>query len=82
MTAAGMLFAQPAPEGKLSRWFALESAVLTSRYRYVDDSRGVTTANGVQYREAFKGRFRFDPVGNYEIVAGVFSGRRHHSRME
>lgn len=69
-----MLFASPASEGKLSRWFELQSAVLTSRYRYVDNSQSVRTANGAQYREDFKGRFRFVSNGNYEILAGVFSG--------
>jgi len=74
MLSATELPAQPASGGMASRWFELQSAVISGRYRFVANSEGVTSAHGVQYRPAFKGRFKFDSAGRYTINAGVFSG--------
>ncbi len=61
-------------EGELSRWFELQTATLSTRYRYIETSAGTTTFNHLQHNEAFKGRFKFDAAGNYSINAGLFSG--------
>ncbi|MEW5979418.1 MAG: hypothetical protein AB1898_26785 [Acidobacteriota bacterium] len=60
--------------GRLSRWLRVESAILSSRYRYSENSEGIATGNGAQHREAFKGNFNFDSSGRYQVVAGVFAG--------
>lgn len=65
---------QAESECKLCRWFELQTATLSVRYRFVENSAGVTTNNQLQHNEAFKGRFKFDAKGNYSIYAGVFSG--------
>ena len=61
--------------GKLSRWFELQLAQLYLRYRFVENSAGLTTANQSQHKETFKARFKFDRRGRYSINAGLFSGR-------
>jgi len=66
--------AQP-PSGKLSRWFEVQTAILYARYRFVETSAGVTTANQIQHKESFQARFKFDEQGNYSLNAGLFSGR-------
>jgi hypothetical protein len=61
-------------EGRLTRWFELQNATLTTRYRYIRSSAGEVVANNVQYQNSFKGRLKLDPWGNYSIHAGVFTG--------
>lgn len=61
-------------ECKLCRWFDLQTATISMRYRFVENSAGTTTNNQLQHNEAFKGRFKFDAKGNYSINVGVFSG--------
>jgi hypothetical protein len=63
------------PSGKLTRWFELNTATLYSRYRFVETSAGLTTADQAQHKESFQGRFKFDKSGNYSLNAGLFSGR-------
>lgn len=65
---------QESSEGKLSRWFQLQTATISTRYRFVENSSGVMTNSQAQHREAFKGRFKFDAQGRYSLNAGVFSG--------
>lgn len=65
---------QPAPECRICRWFELQQATISTRYRAVETSGGVTTNNQVQHNEAFKARFKFDRAGKYSVNAGVFSG--------
>ena len=66
-------------KSKLTRWLDLQSATLNLRYRFVDTSAGVTTTNQLQHRESFRGRFKFDPQGNYSLNFGLFTGRRFTS---
>lgn len=68
--------ATAAPEGKIARWFELQTATLSTRHMFIENSSGLTTTNQEQYQGAFKGRFKFDKRGNYSINAGVFSGNR------
>jgi hypothetical protein len=62
------------PSGRLSRWFELETATLGTRYRFIENSSGVTGTNQLQSFVQFRGRFKFDRQGNYSINAGVFTG--------
>jgi hypothetical protein len=61
-------------EGKLSRWFELQTATLGFRHRWIENSREITTNKQLQHSEVFKGRFKFDPKGNYSINANLASG--------
>jgi uncharacterized caspase-like protein len=65
--------ANGAPSG-VSRWFDLQTATVGARYRFIENSRGVTVTDQVQSFAQFKGRFKFDRAGNYSINAGVFTG--------
>jgi hypothetical protein len=64
-----------ASEGKLSRWFDLQTASIGNRYQFIQNPRGTTTANHEQYQVTLKGRFKFDARGKVSLHAGVFSGR-------
>ncbi|MGH9426719.1 MAG: hypothetical protein ACRD2L_10525, partial [Terriglobia bacterium] len=66
--------AKKAKPGKGTRWVEVQSATLSHRYRYVENSAGVMTNNQAQHNEGFKGKFKFDRKGNYAINAGLFSG--------
>lgn len=63
------------PSPRLVRWFDLQMATIFARYRYVDNSSGLITANQSQHKESFKARLKFDAEGKYSLNAGVFSGR-------
>ncbi len=65
----------PKSEGGIPRWFELQTATISTRYQYIENSQGVTTANRHQYQTVLKGRFRFDHDGNFSVHAGVFPGR-------
>lgn len=61
-------------EGKVVRWFELQTASVSSRYHFISNSRGVTTASNNQYQLTFKGNLHFDREGKYGINTGVFTG--------
>ncbi|HZF39277.1 MAG TPA: hypothetical protein VE715_10660 [Blastocatellia bacterium] len=67
---------QPASDRKWSRWFELQTATLTARYRFIEDSQGETANNQIQHQEIFRGRFKFDAAGHYSLNAGVASGNQ------
>ncbi|HEY0723872.1 MAG TPA: caspase family protein, partial [Pyrinomonadaceae bacterium] len=58
----------------LARWIDLQTATLVTRYRWIKNSDGVTTANNIQAQMQFRGRFKFDKDGAYSLNAGVFPG--------
>ncbi|MGI9065944.1 MAG: caspase family protein [Pyrinomonadaceae bacterium] len=62
------------PAEKLSRWLDLQTATLGVRYRFLENSQGLTVANQLQHLVQFKGRFKFDQNGNYSVNAGIFTG--------
>ncbi len=62
------------PECKLCRWLEVETATITARYRFIENSNSTVTNNQVQDSQAFKGRFKFDSQGKYSLNAGVASG--------
>jgi hypothetical protein len=67
---------QPASDSKWSRWFELQAATLTARYRFIEDNHGETANNQMQYQDVFRGRFKFDAAGHYSINAVAASGNQ------
>lgn len=65
---------QPTSAGRFSRWIDLQAANIGVRYRFIENSAGITVANQLQHYSNFRGRFKFDAAGNYSINAGVFTG--------
>lgn len=63
-------------EGKLKRWFELQTATIGTRYREAESSAHTITFNQIQYNEAFQGRFKFDAAGKYSVSAGAFTGNQ------
>ena len=57
----------------LERWLEIQTATITARYNWVQNSAGVTTGNHMQYQEAYKGRLKFDAAGRFSLNAGVFT---------
>ncbi|MCI0389532.1 MAG: hypothetical protein MOB07_12315 [Acidobacteria bacterium] len=66
-------------EGRLARWFDLQTVSISNRYQFTEKARGATTANHEQYQVTFKGRFKFDEKGRFSLNAGLFSGRNFFS---
>jgi hypothetical protein len=62
------------PEPELRRWFEFQQFVLSTRYRYIRTSAGVTTSNHMQYREQVRARVNLDARKRYTINAGFYSG--------
>jgi len=67
---------QPTSERKWTRWFELQAATLTARYRFIEDSQGETVSSQIQHQEIFRGRFKFDAAGRYSFNASVSSGNQ------
>jgi hypothetical protein len=63
----------------IHRWFNLQLATLNLRYRFVDNSAGITTTNQLQHREALRWRLKFDKAGRYALNFGHFTGVRFTS---
>ncbi len=61
-------------EGKLSPWFELQTASLSTRYHYIRNTGDITAANNNQYQFTLQGRLKLDRAGRYAVHAGVFSG--------
>ncbi|HKX30093.1 MAG TPA: hypothetical protein VJ302_20560 [Blastocatellia bacterium] len=61
-------------ECKICRWVEIETAKISARYLFVDDSEGHIEAKQSQHQELFEGRFKFDPAGRLALHAGVFTG--------
>ena len=68
---------QPAPQ--LARWIELQNATLNLRFRFVDNTAGVTTTRQLQHRETLRARVKFDPAAKYTLNFGVFTGPRFTS---
>lgn len=66
--------AAPKPTAISHRWLDAQTLNLATRYRYVDTSVGVVTANQLQHSETVKVRFTFDKAGRYAVVAGLGTG--------
>ena len=77
VAAASPVWAQtpePVSEPALRRWFEIQTLTLYSRYRLIENRADVTTANQLQYKDAFKARFNIDPDKRYTVNLGYFSG--------
>lgn len=66
--------ANAAGECKVCRWFELQTATLSTRYRLMKNSQGEITTSQLQYGVSIKPRFKFDRQGNYSVNAGLFTG--------
>jgi hypothetical protein len=62
------------PAAKTHRWFDLQAAQTETRYRFIETSAGVTTANQWQHRQSLKAGFKFDEKGNYSIQSFMATG--------
>lgn len=82
LASSAAVFAQSAPTvapvappaAPTSRWFDLQTATLSARYRFVDDSASHTVYNQVQDKELFRGMFKIDAEGDYGVVVQAGSG--------
>jgi hypothetical protein len=63
-----------APEPPLRRWFEFQQFVLSTRYRFISNSAGLTTFSHMQYREQVRARVNLDPKKRYTVVGGFYSG--------
>ena len=64
---------------RIRRWVELQNASLNLRYRFVDNTSGVTTTSQVQHRETLRARVKFDASGRYALNLGLFTGTRFTS---
>lgn len=62
------------PEGKLARWVTLETASITTRYRFLENSERSIVANQQQYQIALGGDLNVDAAGRFHVHAGLFTG--------
>lgn len=56
------------------RWVDVQVAQVDARYRFIDTSAGVTTANQMQQRETFRAGVKFDRAGRYSLQMAAGSG--------
>lgn len=66
--------APPQPAAGLHRWFDVQTLLMSARYRHIETSAGVVTANHLQHNELVKARFLFDAPGRFAVVAGLGTG--------
>jgi hypothetical protein len=62
------------PATKVHRWFDLQAVQAETRYRYIETSAGVTTANQWQHKQTVKAAFKFDTKGQYTIQSTLGTG--------
>jgi hypothetical protein len=66
----------PEPERRgLTRWLDLQAVTLSTRFRFIQTSAGVTAVRQQQHKESLRARLTFDKAGAYSLNAGVFSGK-------
>ena len=56
------------------RFLDIQTLNLSIRYRHIETSAGVVSANHAQHQETIRARFTFDAAGRYAIVGGVGTG--------
>jgi len=57
-----------------TRWFDLQIFAVNTRYRIIEDSRGVVVSNHLQERTQLRARLKLDAKGRYAVNGGVFTG--------
>ncbi len=62
------------PDTGLRRWFDLQAGTLSGRYRTIENSEGIRTANQLQYSGHFRGRFKVDPQAKLTLNANYATG--------
>jgi hypothetical protein len=62
------------PAATAHRWFDLQAAQAETRYRFIETSAGVTTANQWQHRQSLKAALKFDEKGNYTVQSFMATG--------
>jgi hypothetical protein len=78
--------AQPAaeapPEPPLRRWFEIQNFTVYTRYRFIENSKDVTTSNQLQYKDSFRARFNIDAARRFTVNFGYFSGNSFTSTWD
>ena len=65
----------PAPTtAAAAPWFEMQALTVAARYRYIDTSAGVETANHLQHNGQMRFRVKLDPGGHLGVVAGIATG--------
>ena len=62
------------PAAKVKRWIDWQTGSIDSRYRWIEDSAGVTTSDQLQHKQVFKAGFKFDQSGHYSVQTLAGSG--------
>ncbi len=62
------------PPSPLRRWIEVQALTFSTRYRVIENNRGVVTSNQLQYKTVVRGRFDIDADHRYTINAGFFTG--------
>jgi hypothetical protein len=62
------------PAAPAHRWYEAQAISFEGRYRMVETSAGVRSANHLQHKQTVKGAFRFDANGRYTLQATAGSG--------
>lgn len=62
------------PPPPIRRWVDVQTWTAYTRYRYIENSADVKTADQWQYKNALRARFNFDEKKRYTLNVGVFSG--------
>ena len=65
---------KPAPDPPLRRWFEFQQFTLSTRYRFIENNKDVTTSNQEQYKESVRARVNLDPRKRYTVNMGFFTG--------
>src|SRR5690349_16856428 len=73
-TAAQTPARSQAPEPPIRRWFEFQQFVVSTRYRFIENSADVVTSDHMQYREQIRARVNLDAKKRYTINTGLFSG--------
>jgi hypothetical protein len=64
----------PQLEPAIRRWLDVQTLTIYSRYRFVENSKDVTTSDQLQYKDAIRARVNFDAEKRYSVTLGYFSG--------
>jgi len=65
----------PPPAPRAHRWLDWQAGTIDARYRVIENSRNVTTANQMQWRETARLGFLFDRQHRYSIQVLAGTGR-------
>ena len=69
----------PVSQGRVSRWFDLQTGSLTFRYKWAEDSGVKIPISQVQYNLLGRLRVKFDSKARYSVTAVGGSGNRFNS---